>query len=129
MKTQKEKAQLKKKNSAIKTLKEIITIYKKHYPTLIKLDQRIPNRRKATQIFSLALSQKTNYKPKKCNHCYTKTGNKKTLCNDCIKIPKCKKCEIIMGYWNEDKTLLIYNNLNKPGLINPEICLSCENEQ
>lgn len=125
MKTKNTQENKKRKNTAIKTLKEIINIYKKYYPIILEKNKKIPGRKKASQAFSFALEQKSKYKAKKCNHCLTKANNQKSLCFDCNSIPKCKECGIIMGYWNQNKTELIYNQNNKPSNTNPDICENC----
>jgi len=73
------------------------------------------------------MKKKIKIKKNCCKHCNQKTKNKNpTVCINCKKIPKCKMCGITMGYWNDDNTLLIYNDRNKPSLLNPDICMDCE---
>jgi hypothetical protein len=111
------------KNKTKETLDKIITIYKKYN----KSNKKTSSEKTLDNIFKLLKkeSNKKENKLKKCIHCLKKSKCPDSICKNCQEIPRCKKCNIIMGYWNEDKTLLIYNNDNKPSILFPEICQSC----
>ena len=115
----------KKKQAAVKVIKQIVETYKEFYNIISKEKKNIPMRGVSTKALCTLLGTKVKQKAKECNHCHTKTHNDKTLCENCSKIPVCKGCGIMLGYWNETKTELIYNNYNKPSLLDPKLCEGC----
>ncbi|MFA5695837.1 MAG: hypothetical protein WC917_00025 [Bacilli bacterium] len=120
--TKKEKA---KRITAIKTIKKVLNIYKTHFKYLSEQKSGIPLKGISTKALHTILGTKVKQKPKECNHCHIKTNNGKSLCTDCARIPVCPSCTIMLGYWNDDKTELIYDAYNKPSLLNPSICQGC----
>lgn len=63
-----------------------------------------------------------------CGHCKKHKKEKETggLCKSCFLIPRCRKCTIILGYWNKNQTKLEYNQYNHPSSTKKTICTGCE---
>jgi hypothetical protein len=114
-----------KKADAVKIIKQVVEAYKEYRQYIAGKDKNVPMRGLATKALHTLLGTKIKQKAKICNHCGDKTNNKKSLCNKCLTIPLCKSCEIMLGNWNEDKTLLEYKIYNKPSLLDPLMCQQC----
>jgi hypothetical protein len=115
-----------KRAKAVRVIKKVIETYKKFYSIISKEKKNIPMKGVSTKALHTLLGTKIKQKAKQCNHCLIKTNNTKTICVACSKIPKCKGCEIILGYWDkEDPNKLKYNNYNRPSDIDPKLCESC----
>lgn len=116
----------KKRQAAVRVVKQILVAYKEFHRYIIEKKKNAPMKGIATKALHTILGTKIKQKAKECNHCHIKTNNGKSLCADCVKIPMCKYCQIMMGYWNEDKTQLLYSgDWSTPSLLDPTLCIGC----